>query len=402
MLPLQLLRRCPLFSLLPSRQWDALVLADQEATFPTGETIFQEGSPGVWAYLVLDGRVRALRRTPTKREIPLGTFGPGEVFGEYALLEPHLNTCTCRAVSSTRLLRLALPPLRPIFAALPGVGPNLKNWLCLQGLVCYLRGQSFLGFMSATSSLAFGDQLQPAVFRPQCTIQADGLADDRWFFIESGRVRLHPDGEEEGQPPRELGAGDCFGAPALVGRGGLPVAVALTETTCQTLPREAFTARLDPAQPLRQSLNPQVETLRRKFFWVGQREEADCGVAALAMVARFHGLQVDLDRLRKLVPVGGQGTTGTDLRLAAATLGLRCLSVRVELERLSQVSLPAIAHLRSGHYVVLYGIGPAGVVIGDPATGIVRISRGSFCADCSGNLLLVHPGSMGPDRGTTP
>src|SRR5437764_945991 len=123
-MPPDLYRRCPLFSLLTPRQWDVLVPAGQEATFRTGETIFQEG-------------------------------------------------------------------------------PNLKNWLRLQGLVCHLRGQSFLGFMSGTTSLAFLDCLQPAVFPAQHTIQAEGLADDRWYFLESGRVRLDPDGAE-GQP-QELG-----------------------------------------------------------------------------------------------------------------------------------------------------------------------------------------------------
>lgn len=423
MLP-ELLRRCPLFSLLTPRQWDVLVPAGQEATFRTGETIFQEGSRGTWAYLVLDGRVRVLR-TEKGREIGLGFFGAGEVFGEYALLEPHCNACTARAACATRLLRLALPPLRPIFASLPGVGPNLKSWLRLQGLVCHLRGQSFLGFMSGPTALAFLDHLQPAVFPAQHTIQAEGLADDHWYFLESGRVRLqpaekgtgtfcaeHPEGPSgkrcpspfPPQPPQELGPGDCFGAQALVGRPDLPVAVALTETRCQALSRQAFTAHSTPGQlPSLQSYKqPQLETLRRKYVWVGQREEADCGVAALAMVAQYHGLQVDLDRLRALVPVGAQGATVTDLRQAGAALGLRCLTVRVELERLNQVGLPAVAHLKSGHFVVLYEAVPASIVIGDPATGIVRVSLASLQADCSGNLLLAQPGSLGPEPGTAP
>jgi ABC-type bacteriocin/lantibiotic exporter with double-glycine peptidase domain len=64
--------------------------------------------------------------------------------------------------------------------------------------------------------------------------------------------------------------------------------------------------------------------------------------------------------------------------------------VRAEPVRLGQVRLPAIAHLRTGHYVVLYEMGQAGVVVGDPATGVVQLSLGSFTADCSSNLLLVQ------------
>jgi ATP-binding cassette subfamily B protein RaxB len=140
-----------------------------------------------------------------------------------------------------------------------------------------------------------------------------------------------------------------------------------------------------------QSLQPKVSTIRRKYAWVGQREEADCGVAALAMVARFHGLGVELDQLRGLVRVGDRGASLTDLQQAGTALGLRCLAARVEPGRLGQVRLPAIAHLRTGHYVVLYEVGAIGVLAGDPATGVVRLSLVSFAADWSGNLLLVQP-----------
>ncbi len=359
--------------------------------FGPGETIFQEGSTGIWAYLVLVGRVRILRRSTAGREISLGTVGPGEVFGEYALLAPHRNTASCRAAAPSRLLQLSLLALRPVFAALPGVGPNLKDWLRLHGLVCHLRDQVFFGFMSAPTALTFLDRLQPATFPAQHTIQADGLAADRWYFIESGRVALQPDAQV-GRRTRELGPGDCFGECALGGRPGLPVAVALTETRCQCLPRTAFVADGPPTEATSlQSLTPQLSSVCKKYDWVGQREEADCGVAALAMAARSHGLEVDLDRLRELVRLREHGATLMSLQQAGTALGLRCQAVRVDLNRLAEVSLPAIVHLRTGHYVVLYEMGTGSVVVGDPATGIVRLSWGALMGDCTGNLLVIQP-----------
>jgi CRP-like cAMP-binding protein len=390
-MPRDLLRRYPLFNVLTARQLDVLVSAGQEQHFNSGETIFQEGARGIWAYLVLEGRVRVLRRSVEGRDISLGVLGPGELFGEYALLPPHCNTATCRAADPTRLLRLALLPLRPLFAALPGVGPSLKDWLRLHGLVSYLRGQTCLGFMSGPTALTFLDRLQPATFPAQHTIQAIGLGADRWYYIESGRVALQP-GTREGEEARELGPGDCFGEAGLLGRDGLPTAVALTETRCQCLRRDAFvsdTALTDT--PSEQSLTPQLTSLCKKYDWVGQQAEADCGVAALAMAARFHGLEADLDRLRELARVGEHGATLMGLQQAGTALGLCCQAVRMDLGRLAQVSLPVIAHLRSGHYVVLYEMGTGGVVVGDPATGIVRLCWGALVGDCSGNLLLIQP-----------
>ncbi len=52
------------------------------------------------------------------------------------------------------------------------------------------------------------------------------------------------------------------------------------------------------------------------------------------------------------------------------------------------LSFPAIAHLNDGHYVVLHDLGPAGAVVGDPATGIVTWNL-SLLAQCyTGSLVL--------------
>jgi hypothetical protein len=56
--------------------------------------------------------------------------------------------------------------------------------------------------------------------------------------------------------------------------------------------------------------------------------------------------------------------------------------------RLGQVSLPVIAHLSDGHYVVLHEVAPGGVVVGDPATGIVTWSLEQLRRCYSGALLL--------------
>ena len=69
-------------------------------------------------------------------------------------------------------------------------------------------------------------------------------------------------------------------------------------------------------------------------------------------------------------------------------MGLPCQSVRVSVDRLGQVSLPAVAHLSDGHYVVLHELGPGGVVVGDPATGIATWSREFLTRSYSGALLL--------------
>jgi CRP-like cAMP-binding protein/predicted double-glycine peptidase len=391
------LLRYPLFNLLSPAALEGWWAAGQEASFATGETIFQEGSRGEWAYLVLDGRVRVLKRSAKGREVPLGALNPGELFGEYALLPPHQNTATCRAAAPTELVRLPLAALARLLQPVQGLRRNLKNWLRLHGLAAHLRGRTFLGFLSAPSALKFLDRLEADSFRPLRALQADGLRDDRWHFIQSGQVLLTAD--SSGERGRSLGPGDTFGETALAGGGGLLVAFALNEVHCLSLPRAAFDPAFTAAGGGRGvSLYSAVQTdVRsregpRQYPWVGQREESDCGVASLAMIARFHGRDVTLEQLRGRVAVGPRGATLMELQRAGAGLGLSCLAVRIDPQQLGQVALPAVVHLKSQHYVVLYEMAQGSVVVGDPATGVVRLNLVTFAATCSASLLLVRPG----------
>jgi ATP-binding cassette subfamily B protein len=98
-----------------------------------------------------------------------------------------------------------------------------------------------------------------------------------------------------------------------------------------------------------------------------------------------------VEQLRQQVTPGPEGLTLQQLRRLAEEAGLPCQSVRVSVDRLGQVSLPAVAHLNNGHYVVLHELAAGGVVVGDPATGLVTWNR-EFLTRCySGVLLLFAP-----------
>jgi ATP-binding cassette subfamily B protein RaxB len=135
---------------------------------------------------------------------------------------------------------------------------------------------------------------------------------------------------------------------------------------------------------------------------VPQLEKADGGLAALAMVALRRGARVSVEELRLGVTPGPEGLTLQQLRQVAAAVGLPGQSARVSVERLGQVSLPVIAHLSDGHYVVLHELGPGGVVVGDPATGVVSWSVERLLLCFSGVLLFDGPQPSPPGRAAAP
>ncbi len=68
--------------------------------YKDGETIVQQGEGGVGLYVIQLGEVEVTQRQGN-HEARLRTMGPGECFGEIALLTDHPRTATVRAVQPT-------------------------------------------------------------------------------------------------------------------------------------------------------------------------------------------------------------------------------------------------------------------------------------------------------------
>lgn len=100
---------------------------------------------------------------------------------------------------------------------------------------------------------------------------------------------------------------------------------------------------------------------RRRVPVVKQTEVAECGLACLAMVAGYHGHNIDLGTLRRRFAVAMTGLSLLDLSHFASGLSLSTRAVRAELDELAKLRTPCILHWKLTHYVVLERIGSKGV-----------------------------------------
>ena len=92
---------------------------------------------------------------------------------------------------------------------------------------------------------------------------------------------------------------------------------------------------------------------RQRLPVIQQNEIAECGLACLAMVARYHGHDTDLAALRRRFPVSLKGTGLSRLIEIAAALGFDTRPLRAEVTQLQEVSTPCILHWDLNHFVVL-------------------------------------------------
>lgn len=131
---------------------------------------------------------------------------------------------------------------------------------------------------------------------------------------------------------------------------------------------------------------------------VRQRCDNDCGLAAVATVAAHHGCPVDYRHLADPVILDGDGTDLLTLSQLAERLGFETRGVKTSYDAIANCQLPAIAHVRrpfgAGHFIVLLCWTPTYVIVADPAKGLRRYSRKSFCRQRTGYLLLVQSPAM--------
>jgi CRP-like cAMP-binding protein len=93
--------------------------------YARGQVIFVTGDPGTGLYLVERGRVKLLRASAEGRELVLRVAGPGEVFGELALLDDEPRSADAVALEPCQLLLLAAADFRRFLDGQPGVARRL-------------------------------------------------------------------------------------------------------------------------------------------------------------------------------------------------------------------------------------------------------------------------------------
>ncbi len=90
------------------------------AHFEAGETIFRQGDRGDRLYIVVDGDVEVVKAEPGEQgETVLARLGPGECFGEMALVSDNLRMATVRSCTSVNVLTLDRDAFQSLFAHLP-------------------------------------------------------------------------------------------------------------------------------------------------------------------------------------------------------------------------------------------------------------------------------------------
>jgi len=99
---------------------------------------------------------------------------------------------------------------------------------------------------------------------------------------------------------------------------------------------------------------------------VRQTEVAECGLASLTMIANYHGFDIDLGTMRRRYSPSLRGAPLRALINLADQIGLTPRAVKLPLEELGNLHMPAVLHWDLNHYVVIEAVKGGKALIHNP------------------------------------
>ncbi len=120
----------PFFQHMRDEELDEIIAFATERRIPKGTVIFTKGDAGTSMMAVLVGRVRVSAVSAEGREVTLNVIGPGEIFGEIALLDGKPRSADCTTLEDSTLMVVERRHFLPFLLKNEGLVDRLLGVLC--------------------------------------------------------------------------------------------------------------------------------------------------------------------------------------------------------------------------------------------------------------------------------
>lgn len=127
---LSVLRKHPIFCDLEPEALDQLCRYAKYTTFKRGATIAAKGDPGNSLFAVISGTVKISSSSPDGRSAILNLIGPGEIFGEIAVLDGAPRTADATANTNCEVYIIDRRDFLPFVRSQPALAMKFIELLC--------------------------------------------------------------------------------------------------------------------------------------------------------------------------------------------------------------------------------------------------------------------------------
>jgi len=414
-----------MLSALTRKDIDRLAEYAQPRLLAFGDSACKAGDVADGLFVIKSGTVRVFADEGGK-EISQGVRKAGDVLGEMVMLRDYRHESSARASGKTELLFIPRSVIAPIIAGNPAARAFVASRVAIGsagGLISQLfdlRGKVDKGELEELIRSVGVKQIEAGK-----EILKQGSKDDRRLYVvRHGEVRIVRSEEGTDYPLATLRQGDTFGEKACLMRQEQEASViANIDTALLVIPEKTVVFIIERNPKLREALAERVRVLDRelqrqkrlaerrklpvlldltskaelgervlkRFAWIQQAEEMDCGAACLAMICKHYGINMTLGKLRELANVTTSGASMDSLARTGESLGFTTRGVQCTFDMLRGFDLPFIIHWEGYHYVVVYGVSARQVWLADPATGFKKLSLEEFERGWSGTCLTFTP-----------
>jgi len=129
---LTFLRNVPIFADLEDRDLQKIALLGTRQRYKKGNIVVLEQESGAALFVIISGKVKVVRTDEDGREVILSMFGPGEFFGEMALLDGLTRSASVVATVRSELLMIHRRDFLELLNEFPAVGIALLGELAMR------------------------------------------------------------------------------------------------------------------------------------------------------------------------------------------------------------------------------------------------------------------------------
>ena len=244
---LALLNTVAFLESLPREAREEVARRLRPTTVQAGQAVFRQGEEGDAFYVIRRGQAEVVQRRDGT-EVVLRTLGPGDHFGEVALLGRAPRTAAVRALTPLNLFALRRGDfdrlLAPHVTASEHVEQAIRESEDLSRL-------PLLADLSPQERAAVAARLRRRQFTAGAEIVRRGDVGDTFYIIQSGQAEVITSEDGREQAPHVLGPGAHFGEIALLMDVPRTATVrALTPLVAYSLDRADFETLLQRLLPL--------------------------------------------------------------------------------------------------------------------------------------------------------
>ncbi|HZD57399.1 MAG TPA: cyclic nucleotide-binding domain-containing protein [Anaerolineales bacterium] len=207
------LKRVPLFATCSAGELDRVLSGMKKERFAAGDLILQQGEAGDKFYIVEKGNLSVYQSGPDGVEREVDRKGPGQYFGEIALVTGAPRNATVRAATPSILLSLDREDFNRLVRQYISLAEQVDNDVRYSWL---LRGMPIFDELEIHEFELLVAILEPETYQAGEVVFCEGDWGDKFYIVEKGEVVITRQVNGTAVELSRQGPGEYFGEVALL------------------------------------------------------------------------------------------------------------------------------------------------------------------------------------------